>query len=245
MPLLSCGSYQASVSVSNNVYATAIPASFFYFPANRLILGGGLLYLLLGFFRKVPVRQREDPSRFVVLIPGVLGLCLYFFNMADAYTFAIPLQAVTVSFLVWYALRARRARARFLTMLVCILLTVVNVIEDSGAGAIVIGFFYGMIVALPIVILHRLIQNGVSPGRVISALILGLGAPFMLLLFFTSLVGAPVSVMWYTLLFFAASSVPFACLVMWNTWARDVAMGYYREDPVEPESFWLKEIDNP
>jgi hypothetical protein len=245
MPLLSFGSYSANIQTGSNVFATALPQSFIYLPTNRVILSGGLIYLLLGFLRGVPEKEKRNSARYVILAPGLLGLFLFLTRSDAAVAYAIPLQINTLCFLAWYTFKARRSSARWLAILVSVLLTGVNMIEEVGSGFIMVSLVYGLVVAFPIVVLHRFIQNGVTIRRLMTGLALGMGLPFIPLILFMGLASASLDSYFFALLFFAASAVPFACLVLWNSWARETALGYIQAEPIQPERLWLAEIDNP
>jgi hypothetical protein len=245
MPLLSLGSYTASINAGSNVFATALPQSFIYLPTNRVILGGGLVYLLLGFLRAVPVKEKRNSARYVILAPGLLGISLFLTRSDVAVAYGIPLQVNTLCFLVWYVFKARRSSARWMALFVGILLTAVNMIEEVGSGFIIVSLVYGLVVAFPIVVLHRFIQNGVTIRRLMTGLFIGMGLPFIPLVLIMGLASASLDSYFFALLFFAASAVPFACLVLWNSWARETALGYFQAEPIQPERLWLAEIDNP
>jgi hypothetical protein len=235
MPVLSFGTYQALIRSGSTVSATGGKDTFFYCPLNRFVIGGALFYLLLGFFHEVPDKRKRYRARYLVLVPGLVGLILYYSQSQYLTPIALQLQITTVCFLFWHTFQASRWSAHLLTVLVCVILTMMYMFEVSRGLAIGQGFISGLLLALPIVTFHWFIRNEVSGIQVTVGVVIGLALPFIPLLCLI----LPASVPWIALLFMlfylAASLVPIACLVLWNRWARDVALGHFQENLGDPE----------
>lgn len=298
MPLLFPGNYQATINTGVAEFATAVPVSFYYFPTNYVVLGGGLLYLLGLFFLRVPSRERWNYARYLIFIPGILGLVPHLLFSLDreilieiysapwvanilevvfgsrwSTELGVPLQAVTACFLVWRAFRMKGAMARWMTIPVSGLLVAATWIEQTREIHLLEFLSYGMIVAFPIVVIHHYSQKGVSLKRITVALVFGLGLSFLVvfdvrwviplavvylfnrkgitqfwmttgilsgLCVFFLLIPFNITLFWTDIWegirFPAYSAVPFACLVLWNQWARRVVRGEYEEEMTEREA---------
>lgn len=243
MPLLSFGFYKASLRLGDGGNPSAVSEPFFYCPINRLVIGGVLLFLLVPFFRGVPGRQREYRARYVILVPGLVGIFLYHRQAELIGAFSLPLLIPTVCLLVWNAFRARGLKARCLVVLASVLLVTLILFDVSQGSAIGQGVIIGLLFALPTVVFHWFIRKEVSALQVVGGLAAGSVLPIVLLLCFIPHMGSPIQVL-FMFLFFVASVVPLASLVLRNRWARDVAMGHYEEEPKEVGWARLRRMDS-
>jgi hypothetical protein len=235
MPVSSFGDFTVR-SPDKSGFVRSQVVTFTYIPTFFIpwTCGGLVLAFLAWLIWKL--RRSGKAAPYAVLVPGLVGVGATLLVGMDEYLvffIAAPLEAVTVTLLVWRLVRARnRVLAAVLALGLGFGVIFVNMMIDYGRmiqthfirdfllPALIIGLMIAAPIAGP-----RLLMKG---RGIRKRFILGLGLGFLLSVTLTIIViliwgdsgGAGV-----VLLLFVPGAALFAILVKWNRWARGVATG--------------------
>jgi len=233
MPILALGTYSARLAGSDDALVRASPGDFTYLPLNWLLWLAlvGLSGAVIRSFR----RMRPYPrSRYLVLVPGIVGLPLaLFLGHHPISAFSIPLQALTILFLVTYWLRLKGTlRGSLLALGACLvtslgtMLVLPGNLNQSASIAGVQGLAIGACIGFPLFAIRVAIRRRVTGRRLLLGLLIGVGAPILVMgVFFGLFSHAPWWAFPLVISFLGFHGIIYSVLVRWNSWARDVVTG--------------------
>lgn len=232
MPVLSFGSYSARVAGGDGVFVQSEPVRFFYLPLNLATWLAVILLLLLGIRYYPRLDRGFGAGKYGILLPGAVGIGIICLVEGENLMFGFPLQALTLSLLLW---RWRRVRgslwAAVLALAAGVAISLANICvipvlrENYIIPAFPVGVVIGGICAWPLLTLRVAVRKGVTWRRLLVGVLLGMALPLAGLIPYGISFGAPAKAYWNILEFVALAALPFAVYVRWNRWVRAVATG--------------------
>ncbi|MFH1740068.1 MAG: hypothetical protein ABIH23_13750, partial [bacterium] len=222
MPILSFGSFTAKPSGHSGSIVESGVVQFRYYPI------GDVLFAILVVFFLWKIRRGKRAFTTVwhwVLVPGLVGVACLVSSHQVLIFVSIPLLLVTASLLTWYRLRIRSwFGSAVWTIIVCAaLVTFVGFLMDTPTVALVFQSFIAAIyISFPLIVIRISVRKSVSSRRLLIASVVAILLPLtpLLILCFVE----PISRDQFQMVisahagFMAASAVPFAVLVRWNSW---------------------------
>lgn len=245
MPLLALGTYTARLSGGDSPLLRAQAASFTYLPFHTILWAAFLAICAWGIGLFARLDKALSASRYWVLLPGIIGVIGVFLtrwlSQAPGWMVlycAMPLQLVSVAFLLWRWLRIRNLfLGALLALGASIAVALANLLVSAAMGIpiwLIVPYaaILGVGLAFPMIMLRFAIRSRVTWPRLLLGMAIGVLLPMAGLMAFFALIKQDLSNVLYLLIPLAASALPFTALVRWNAWAQAVATGVVVE-PVE------------
>jgi hypothetical protein len=232
MPILALGTYTAVAGGADGTLATSSPVEFTYVPLNLGVWLVGIAFFAAGVL-SLRAASAYSGAKYIVLLPFVVGVVLVMVDNEYTLFSGIPLQILTVLFLVWRWLRVRNVvRSVFQIIILCIVLTAVNFLSISEIYSaplflrVIYPLVLGVCIAWPLVTLRIAVRRQVTWKRLTAGLMFGAPVVIGILAFALGIFGyAPWWVWLLTAAVFFFPALLFSALIRWNAWARDVVTG--------------------
>jgi len=241
MPTLAIGRFTCAAANPDDTLSTAVPVTFFYAPLH-LVLWGSVLGLFGFAFVHLHGAESFSAAKYVVLVPGLIGVVFAVFNNTFVLFLGIPLACLTVLFLTWRLLRVQNSLwAAFQAFILCIVMTglYLALSEDvwrSWEIYPVYSLILGGCTAWPLVALRLAVRRRASWKRLLVGLVFGPAVPILVLFGSGIFDGAPWWAYLLTAGFFGVPPLLYTGLIRWNRWAREVATGaMFRPVVEDPE----------
>lgn len=231
MPFYKMGQFQANLVGVGSTELQTKPVEFRHYPAGPFL--SVLLLILYALLLRYPTMfdAAYQRSKCWGLLPGVIGLVLVFFVPIKISFILMPLFILSLTFLAWRWLKLRRwFAASIIAFLVSAIFFSINMtLMNNRLPPISILLIFsavsGIAFAFPMIALRIAVYKQATFLRIMIGLAIGFVLPFLGLALYLWLAGAPYYIYLYTLGTVACMSIPFALLIHYNAWVRDLATG--------------------
>ncbi len=218
------------------------PVTFSHIPLTNFIRAIVGLFGLIGFaavcvfaIPKLRADRTYSPFRFCILVPGLLGVALALWCRNTFVLCCVPLQALTLTFLLWRWWNAGDWASASVAALGASLLAAWPNMQlipaTEGIVGIPAGILVGGLTAFPIITLRIAVREQATWPRLLVGLVVGAGLPcaglsFILILYAIVAGSAPpVAVCVSVPIFFGLPVLLFIGLVCGDKWTEAVATG--------------------
>ncbi len=228
MPILAYGTYSVHVVSGVSEFVQSLPVSFKFYSLTPLRYA---FFAVLAFFILFRFWNRDRKyrwPRYFVLLPGIIGCIGIALTIGDylGYFIFVPLIVITLTLLLW-RWRVMRYWLIYIpaTLMIGVasFMLVFSMSEERILSVTPIVFLMGCGFALPLAAMRAFLARRFGWWRLLAGILTGMILPtLMVALFFFS--WSPmliVQCLWF-MLFSLIVILPFALLVIFNRWTRDV-----------------------